>query len=703
MNKLLHFVLLMQICFTISAQDTLVAYKFNVTNSNAPTIANSLNTGDLLIRESAYTSSYTYPVGSGTYSLTSGGWVNAMSTSGGYYTMFSSIGKKNIVVSSMQKSSYTGPRDFKLQYRVGISGTWADVIPDTIKCSAYSFMLGRVNLASLPVICNNKPDVYLRWVVVSNKNATGGLIDTNGNSSIDNAGVFSLPDGDSAFLDINLIKANIYAGGSNFYGNNMSSPSYEYPINSGKNTIFTSALWIGGKNQDSLYLAGERYHQNGRDYYPGPIMDSVTAQTEMANWKKVWKINKSEIDYHIAHWSDPGYVMPLSISQWPVNANPDLGLNYFMAPFVDTNGNGFYDPSNGDYPKIRGDQAIYYVINDSVYQHKESNGKRLGVEVHVMAYAYNSIPSLQKTIFINYMIYNRSDRIYDSLYLGLFTDIDIGNSQDDYIGCDSALNTYYGYNGISVDGTGTGNSYGSNPPVQAVTLLNQPMSSFIAFTSDGWVGFTEPDIASQYYYSMTKLFCIDTISLGHPHPYDTTYCTPYMYCGNPCDSNYYTEAGLGIPPFDKKGVGNTGPFTFAPGQFLAFDCAYTTLDSIGDFCGQSHNNFVNDIIQVQNFFDTHFPQNGNDLALGIETNNSSPISAQFNVFPNPTHNRITFTTNLSNTKLRLDLLDINGRLIQSYESKGNKKEMDVSDFKNGVYILKISSADQNSFVKFIKM
>jgi hypothetical protein len=45
-----------------------------------------------------------------------------------------------------------------------------------------------------------------------------------------------------------------------------------------------------------------------------------------------------------------------------------------------------------------------------------------------MAYAFNnSIDSaLNNTIFINYRIYNRSQNNYDSLYIGSFTDFDIG-------------------------------------------------------------------------------------------------------------------------------------------------------------------------------------------------------------------------------------------------------------------------------------
>jgi hypothetical protein len=178
-----------------------------------------------------------------------------------------------------------------------------------------------------------------------------------------------------------------------------------------------------------------------------------------------------------------------------------------------------------------------------------------------------------------------------------------------------------------------------------------------------------------------------------------------MFPGNPNDTTQWSDAQAGNPPYDRRGIGITGPLTLVPGQFISFDVAYITVDSgFAKSVGFPNiDNMLATVPLVRDFFNNNLPQNGHDLALGIETNNSNPVSAQFNVYPNPSHDRITFTTNLSNSKLSLDILDINGRLIRSYVCQGSKKEMDVSGFKNGVYILKISSAEQSSFVKFIKM
>ena len=54
----------------------------------------------------------------------------------------------------------------------------------------------------------------------------------------------------------------------------------------------------------------------------------------------------------------------------------------------------------------------------------------------------------------------------------MFTDFDIGNPEDDYVGCDVDRSTFYGYNGDSIDqNNGAGFGYGAYPPYQGVSFL----------------------------------------------------------------------------------------------------------------------------------------------------------------------------------------------------------------------------------------
>ena len=65
----------------------------------------------------------------------------------------------------------------------------------------------------------------------------------------------------------------------------------------------------------------------------------------------------------------------------------------------------------GDYPAIKGDQAIWWIMNDLNQGHMESQADPLGIELHGMAYAYNSNnTAVNNTIFMEYTIINRSAR-----------------------------------------------------------------------------------------------------------------------------------------------------------------------------------------------------------------------------------------------------------------------------------------------------
>ena len=184
-------------------------------------------------------------------------------------------------------------------------------------------------------------------------------------------------------------------------------------------------------------------------------------------------MTKQEIEYHKTHWNSQGYVAPVNIVNWPGNGNTTYGQAAELAPYYDNNGDGKYNAADGDYPLIMGDEAIYAIYNDDRDVHKDSGGKKMKIEIHLMTYAFD-LPddsAFKNTIFFNYKIFNRSSRTYYNTYLGAWADLDIGYGQDDYIGCDVGRNSFIGFNGSVIDGTGQSDAYGAHPPAQSVTIL----------------------------------------------------------------------------------------------------------------------------------------------------------------------------------------------------------------------------------------
>ena len=376
-------------------------------------------------------------------------------------------------------------------------------------------------------------------------------------------------------LDINNINARFNSEGSMFW--NFIDPMYEVPKGSGKSTIFTGAFWIGGYDSGhKLHVAAQTYRRKGTDFWAGPIMKAENySAAQDSLWNKVWKTSKKDIDYHLAHLHDINYKMPESIANWPGSGNTELGQMKNIAPYVDVNKNGIYDPANGDYPQISGDQAVFFVFNDDRTIHTETHGTKLGIEVHGLAYSFDAPKdsALNNTVFLNYTIINRSKQNYDSVYVGLLTDFDIGNSTDDYIGCDVKLNTFFGYNGDAFDEGIYG--YGKTPPAQGVTILNNNLTNFMYYnhTDVGTPVTQDPETAENYYNYMRSLWKDKTHATYGGIGYGGK--TPVNFMFNESYGGW-NENSAGNKPGDRRGLGSFGPLSFTSGESKSIDIAYIT-------------------------------------------------------------------------------------------------------------------------------
>jgi len=62
-------------------------------------------------------------------------------------------------------------------------------------------------------------------------------------------------------------------------------------------------------------------------------------------------------------------------------------------------------------------------------------------------------------MFVKCVIINKSNNTYDSTFVALWDDPDLGYAGDDFVGCDTTLSLGYCYNASNTD-----NVYGSAPP-----------------------------------------------------------------------------------------------------------------------------------------------------------------------------------------------------------------------------------------------
>jgi hypothetical protein len=144
------------------------------------------------------------------------GWDNGNGTKF-WIIEISATGYENIAISSRQQSggANPGPKDFKLQYRVGTAGTWTDV-PDATITVANDWTTSYVDSISLPVECNDQASLLIRWLMTSNDDSAGGIVASTGISKIDDIYVYGIDITGISRL-VNSVSIDIYPNPADNY------------------------------------------------------------------------------------------------------------------------------------------------------------------------------------------------------------------------------------------------------------------------------------------------------------------------------------------------------------------------------------------------------------------------------------------------------------------------------------------------------
>ena len=488
----------------------------------------------------------------------------------------------------------------------------------------------------------------------------------------------------SALLDTNNISAKIKSDGTLFDG------IFTVPKGSGKNSIYTGNIWIGGIDVGGqLHIAGQTYAQSGADFFYGPMASNYSAASYTSTYNNVWKVDKSTINFHIANYTTGGYIVPASIANWPGNGNVSNGEAAVLAPYVDVNSNSTYDPINGDYPDMRGDQAIFFMVNDDKQAHGETGGTKLGIEVHGMAYSFASTSdsALTQTVFVNYQIINRSLNNYDSVYFGAFTDMDLGGYADDFVGSDSLLNMYYTYNGSANDV-----SYGNKPPAQGAVFLNHPMSKFIYYDNNSNPVNGNPNGADDFYQYLSGTWKNGTaITYGGNGTTGSVPCN-FMFSGNPATGTGWTEIAAGSTPGDRRGINSAGPFNLLVGGEICVDMAYPFAC---DYAGSNLTSITLLRQRTQSIQTFYNGQGYNCQFLSTNVNDNNSLENLLSIYPNPftSHTIIAFKEEQKNTTIKI--MDVLGKTIKTLNFTGKQLLIEKGEMKEGIYFVQIIDGNKN--------
>ncbi|MEM6286835.1 MAG: hypothetical protein AAF845_06730 [Bacteroidota bacterium] len=435
-------------------------------------------------------------------------------------------------------------------------------------------------------------------------------------------------------IDVNNIRAELYNIGGLFWRG--AGAVYEVPKGSNIQSVFASGIWMAGLLDEDgdgtgdpdtdLRFAGQTY--SSWEYWPGPLDENgETTQARCQSFDKLWSVYFDDIEGFANGTAEGTEVNGRAISfadlqSWPIAQG---------APFyVDTNGNNRRDAIDsdgdgeedeprielnigdpgyslefgagrqlnleaGERPDIIGDQSVWWVMNDNGNTHGWSGKPALEMEIRAQAFAFRTADAINNTTFYRYQFLYRGSAPLIESYVALWSDPDLGNFGDDYVGSDLDLGLGFVYNGDNND-QGAG-GYGLLPPALGYDFFQGPLvnddgedndgdgetdevderlqvETFFYFTNQG--GPTGDPTSTEdrglVSYRLMQGIWKDGVPMtvgGDGYNPGSTNFTQFAFPGDPPGFwSEYNSDGLGRAnlPDDRRFGVSTGPFTFEPGD-----------------------------------------------------------------------------------------------------------------------------------------
>jgi len=404
-------------------------------------------------------------------------------------------------------------------------------------------------------------------------------------------------------------------GDGSFNSFASSAEGFEFPKGLSLATcIFEDGVVWGCYKNDSLKVGGSTYWHG---LQAGQILTNGTASAlPVANdpGQSEYRLYRVRPDMHpisgVTGPNDPNAAGELAVLQRdevPLISRYQAGVTaaqllqqywddwnswpaYEGAPYTDVDHNGTYDPTI-DIPGVPlAGQTMWYVANDlSITRTFNLAGSTpIGLEMQKTIWAYTIGGALSNTIFASTKLINKSGVELDSMYVAQWSDPDLGDATDDFVGCDTLLSLGYVYNGRTVDNNFQ--SYGLVPPavgfdffqgpmvkgVSTDTAIfdfkyrpgyhNLPMTSFNFFINQNPL-YEDPVNADyqgtvQWYRLMKGLIGSNGIQYTNPV---TNRPTPFVLSGDPVAGTGWIDGTI-AGPGDRRMAMSSGPFTMMPGD-----------------------------------------------------------------------------------------------------------------------------------------
>lgn len=519
-------------------------------------------------------------------------------------------------------------------------------------------------------------------------------------------------------INVNKLNAAVLVHGDMFWNPVDFRRKCKFPYSPKKNLMGPTGIWISGYDAvGNLHLSAQTYRYDGNDFWPGALPGvAPLPYAKSADWAKIWKLTSADIQYfqtiglHTIANTHP------TILSWPAAGNIYAAGNggvslqvpagSRLAPFVDVNNNGIYEPLSGDYPDVPGDEALWYVFNDNGPSRSTTSGLPLGLEIQATSYAYGRGTLIDNVVYYRYKMTNKSAETYHNFRFSIFADVELGYYIDDYIGYDSTFRMGIVYNidnnntvGFPVD---SGNEYEVSLPMAGITCIHMfgtdatgpvPMGAFTYFRQDmGDLGYPTNAIEFDHYmrgrYRSGANFRMDYKEPGvQATGTGDGPATNIVFDGDPVDATKWSECSAGNNFGGRNFVLTCPDIPFlAPGGEWEVTFALVASDPTTDqWCSAGGFNKIRIVADTAWRVYAHPPP-----SLPIDSAWHYDAGPVINVYPNPATGQLILVTNTAANEIEeVVLYDLTGTsLFTSKRYGGNRWVFDISNLAAGTYYLR---------------